>query len=1567
MDADLFHPLIRGWFAERFGEPTSPQLQGWPAIAAGTPTLIAAPTGSGKTLAAFLVCLDRLYRRWLAGELADETQVVYVSPLKALSNDIHRNLEVPLAEICERSVAAGLGRPEIRTAVRTGDTPARERQQMLRRPPHILVTTPESLYLLVTAEKAREKLRGTRTVIVDEIHALARDKRGSHLALTLERLAALCPQPPVRIGLSATQRPIDQIAAFLCGTAGNTAAPSEACRVIDVGHARELDLGLVLPASELAAVCSGEQWGEVYEQLTQLIQSHRSTLVFVNTRRMAERIAHRLTELLGADAVASHHGSLSRELRLDAEQRLKSGELRALVATASLEMGIDVGYIDLVCQIGSPRAISTFLQRVGRSGHSLRAIPQGRLFPLTRDELLECLALLRAVRQGVLDAVEIPVAPLDILAQQVIAAVACDEWTEDGLYDLVRRAWPYRDLPRDDFDAVLQMVSEGLTPRVKQGAFIHRDRLAGKLRPRRGARLAALTSGGAIPEAPLYRVVAEPEGTYVGEVDEHFAVDSSAGDVFLLGTTSWRITAIRGQEVRVRDAGGAPPTVPFWFGEAPGRTRELSEQLAEVRWEIGQRCQAVPEEHDPRSGEARAGEWLRSECGADEVAAAQAVRYVAAQIAALGMVPTTRDVVFERFFDEAGGMQLVIHAPFGHRVNRAWGLALRKRFCRSFDFELQAAATDNGILLSMGPQHSFPIEQLFKMLGPHNGQELLQQALFAVPLFPVRWRWNATRALVVLRFQQGRKIPFFLQRFRADDLLAATFPATVGCLENHHGDIEIPDHPLVRQTVDDCLQEALDTRGWLQILAAFQQGTVRFIPCDTREPSPFSHELLNANPYAFLDGADLEERRTRAVTTRRTLSTDDFRDLSRLDPEAVRQVVAEAAPVVRSADELHDVLLQAVMLPEPPDVAWYAWFDELMRRGRAARLALPSLDQEAGTASPPRYGWLAAERWPLVRAVYGADGVTPAITLPAALDSEWTRSDAWVELVRGQLLGSGPVTAAALAQRLGLDPAVIHSALEALEGQGMVLRGHFSRLSDGTAGSSGRALASSTHAGHETAAREDAAREGAAEEACQWCDRRLLARIHRLTLDGLRRRIQPVSPADYHRFLTKHQRWGGGYGAGPAGVREALAQLAGLELPAAAWERHVLAPRVAHYDPQWLDQLFLAGEMTWGRLRPPRRPPRDESVLAAMTRAMPVAIVPRDDLVWQLPPERPEVDTGERAGPQSVLAALRQRGALFLNELRHVTGLSVEDTQAALRELASLGRVTSDAFAAVRSIVTRREGGPLRISPVGRWSLFPGWLIEEAAGGAAESSARTRQAARLERWCWLLLKRYGVVFRDLLAREPAAPPWSELAPVYRRLELRGEIRGGRFVAGVAGEQFASESSVVQLRAVRDEPVGDWIVVSAADPLNLSGIVVPGPRIPATHRNLVVFWGGRCVAARRGGEVLILVDDLDQATQVRLRDALTHPRRRPGHSVGTSSVMTAPAVAPPTVTPSAVPTTAPLPPAIRPSPGTVTSSPVGQEMAEPSPAVPPPPHLDVPGGTRPREDKVTQIRRRWTQF
>ncbi len=1382
--ATPFHPIVDAWFAGRFGAATAPQALGWPHILAGGDALIAAPTGSGKTLAAFLSSIDFLLRQALDGRLADEVQTVYVSPLKALSNDIRRNLEGPLSEIAQAAAAQGLLMPPLRAMVRTGDTPASQRAAMLKHPPHILVTTPESLYLLLTSPGGRKILAATRTVIVDEIHALARDKRGSHLALSLERLAALCDRPPQRIGLSATQKPIEEIARFLVGARRVDAEGRPACRIVDTGHSRELDLGLELPASPLAAVCGGGQWEEVDKRLEELISSHRSTLVFVNTRRMAERVSHRLRERLGEDAVASHHGSLSRELRLSAEERLKKGELKAIVATASLELGIDVGYIDLVCQLGSPRSIAVFLQRVGRSGHHLGARPKGRLFAQTRDELIESLALLRAVRRGRLDRIEPPVAPLDILAQQIVAEVSAREISEDELFALSRGAWPYRALPREEFDRVVALLSEGIAKGRREGAFLHRDGVNHVLRSRRSARLAALTSGGAIPETADYRVVTEDEGVFVGTVNEDFAVESMAGDVFLLGNTSWRVRYIRGGQVVVSDAQGAPANVPFWLGEAPGRTIELSEEISDLREEAQAKL---------REGVEAASRWIQSECGVDGAAALQAAAFVHAQVESTGFAPTQNKILFERFFDETGGMQLVIHSPYGVRINRAWGLALRKRFCRAFDFELQASADDNGIVLSLGVQHSFPVEQMFQMVRSEHARETLIQALLPAPMFQVRWRWNVTRALAVLRARGGRKVPPPLQRFRADDLLTAVFPLQTACFENRPPDVPLPDHPFVAQTIEDCLHEAMDIDGWRALLERVESGEVQLVGLDTREPSPFSHSILNANPYSFLDDAPLEERRARAVASRRTLSAADMRDLARLDGGAIDRVREEAWPLVRDEEELHDALLTLAALPASEGAAagWSDWFERL--RG-------------AGRAEVVRGMWVAAERLTIAK---------------AALESQ--ELEDVVEVVRGRLSVAGPVTAERIARDLGLEESKARGALQTLEAEGFVLQGKFTELP-----------------------LRDAS-------VVEWCERRLLARIHRLTLEGARKAVRPVTPQTYWRFLTEHHRLlPGSRREGRLGLYEAIAQLQGFDLAASSWESDVLPARVEKYQPQWLDTLSFSGELVWGRMKPSRRCEEPEAAGAALTRVAPISLCFRADLSWLLAQPLAAEGAQRARGPaQAVYAALKRNGALFFDDVVEACGLLPSQVKDALSELAALGLVTSDGFSSLRGLVLSRPhaargagrfGASRRLSAgrAGRWTLFPGRV------------AAIKPEERLAQWAVQLLRRYGVLFRDLLTRESAAPSWWELVPHLRRLEARGEVRGGRFVSGVGGEQYALPDAVEALRRPRDGD--DWLIVSAADPVNLAGIVVDGARVPSTRGNRLLLRSGRICATLQAGRV-----------------------------------------------------------------------------------------------------------------
>jgi ATP-dependent helicase Lhr and Lhr-like helicase len=1414
------HPLVRDWFVSSFGTPTEPQQEGWPQIFAGKTTLISAPTGSGKTLAAFLICIDRLVRKAISGELRDCTEVLYVSPLKALSNDIQKNLEIPLGEILQLAGQRGILMPEIRTAVRTGDTLAHERRAMLARPPHILVTTPESFYILLTAAKSREMLRTVESVIVDEIHAVADDKRGAHLALSLERLDHLTGKRLTRIGLSATQRPIELVARFLIGSD----RPDPA--IVQIGHRRELDLAVEVPGSELGPVASNEMWAEIYDRLATLARQHRSTLIFVNTRRLAERMSLHLAERLGKEAVAAHHGSLSRKLRLVAEKKLKSGELRALVATASLELGIDIGAVDLVCQIGSPRSISVGLQRIGRAGHWRGAVPKGRIFATTRDELIECAALVRAIRQGDLDHIAIPEAPLDILAQQIVAMCAAEDWNETELFDAVCRAYPYRDLVRAQFDEIVEMLSEGIaSTRGRYAAYLHHDRVNGILRARRGSRLAAITSGGAIPENALYTVLAQPEGAVVGTIDEDFAVESLAGDIMLLGNTSWRIRRVQAGSVLVEDAQGAAPTIPFWRGEAPARTDELSTHVGALREQVSSfvPC-AVSDPNTKLPPEARAAiSWLKLECGLDDAGAEQAVEYIVAGRTILGAVPSQSTVIAERFFDESGGMQLVIHAPFGGRINKAWGLALRKRFCRSFNFELQAAATDNGLNISLSEQHSFPLADVFHFLHPNSVRSVLEQAVLASPVFTTRWRWDAGRSLALLRFRGGKKVPPNIQRMRADDLLAAVFPEQQACPENlAAGDISIPNHPLIREVMKDVLSEAMDIEGLERLLLGIANGKVKCLAIDTPVASQFSHEILNANPYAYLDDAPLEERRARAVEMRRVLPDAVLEEIGRLDPAAIAEVCEGAWPDVRDVEELHDALLTLIAVPAPSDTArdgsrlsatlknsvplWASFFEELARERRA------------GIAHVGYEGyWVAAERVHAFMQIFPS--ATFEVALPPVVSPEVSREDALLTCVTGWIAHSGPVTANQLSNVLAMPVSEIEKSLLRLESRGVVLRGKFTGAASGDIGSG----------------------------STEWCERRLLARIHRLTLGRLRKEIQSVTPAQFMDWLLSWQHVAlRTQLLGERGTLEAIRQMQGFEAPANAWERQILQRRIADFDPKVLDHLCLTGAIGWGRLSP--HPATLEALTGGKRRVVPTSVAPitffvREDSDWMIPRrEAGEMQPmGLSADAAAVLQFLRQRGASFFADIVRGTGKLKAEVETALWELVAAGLLTADGFDNLRALIDpkRRSGqGSGRIArprhSAGRWSLL-------------YSSDAHDHIQALEATCWMLLRRYGIVFRELLTRETILPKWRDVLITLRRLEDRGEVRNGRFVNGFLGEQFALPLAVESLRAKRKQnPSGEVTTISAADPLNLVGIVVPGERVPANSGSAVAFRDGVAV-------------------------------------------------------------------------------------------------------------------------
>ncbi|MEK6335016.1 MAG: DEAD/DEAH box helicase [Acidobacteriota bacterium] len=1450
---EYFHPAVRDWFRQHFPAPTEPQARAWPAIKQGQHTLIAAPTGSGKTLAAFLSAIDDLVGKAVDGTLADETHVVYVSPLKALSNDIQINLQEPLRGIQQNLATLGIGDVEIRTFVRTGDTPAKDRAGMTKKPPHIIVTTPESLYILLTSEGGRRMLSTTRTLIVDEIHAMVDDKRGSHLSLSIERLQALVKEPLVRIGLSATQKPIAEVARFLVGTANLESDSTPRCTIIDTGHTRRLDLALEIPSSPLEAIMSNEVWEEIYNRLAALIREHRTTLVFVNTRRMAERVARHLGERLGDENVTAHHGSLARELRLSAEQRLKSGELSALVATASLELGIDIGAVDLVVQIGSTRAISTLLQRIGRSNHTVSGFPKGRVFPLSRDELVECAALLDAVRRGELDHLTIPEQPLDILAQQIVAAVAAEEWTETALFEMVRSAYPFRNLSRENFDAIIRMLSEGFTTRRgRRSAYLHHDAVNGRLRARKGARLSAITNGGAIPDTSDYRVILEPSETFVGTLNEDFAIESLAGDIFQLGNTSYRIKRVEPGAVRVEDAAGQPPSIPFWLGEAPGRSEELSQAVSRLRAEIAERLEISADE----AGEGALGssmKWLTEEVGISQGAAEQVVEYLALTRLALGVMPTQKDIVVERFFDENGSTHVVIHAPFGSRLNRAWGLALRKRFCRTFNFELQAAATEDSIVLSLGPTHSFPLETIFQYLNSKTVCEVLTQALLDAPMFTIRWRWNATRALAIPRWRNGGKVAPQLQRMAAEDLLALVFPDQVACAENLTGPIEIPGHPLVSQTVRDCLEEAMDIRGLEALLRSIEGGERQLISREMNEPSPLAQEILTAKPYAFLDDAPAEERRTLAVMNRRFLDAESAADLGRLDVAAIARVRDEAWPRAENADELHDALMQLgfVTLEEGRRNDWQPLFDELVNARRATILTVAPADTNL---------WVAAERLPALQAIHEHATLTPPIEPPASYAAEtWLTEEALIDILRGRLEGLGPVTVPELADSFSVSLRQIEVALARLEGEGFAMQGNF------------------------TPERQE----------IEWCSRRLLARIHSYTLNRLRKEIEPVSAADFMRFLFVWQKVASDHQVqGPESVAAVLDQLEGFEAPAGSWESEILPARVADYDPAWLDALCLSGRLTWLRLSPPRLAPEKVSS-SSPVRSTPVVLLNRKNVrAWNQAFPAPAEANGSQlpTNTATVHDYLKEHGASFFVDLVAGTNLLPSMVEEALGELVFRGMVSADSFTGLRALLTplsktthrevekrrRKRKQVYSMDDAGRWVRL---RRDERAPAASPASpngdGRNPPVDRetIEAVALKLLQRYGVVFRKLLDRESINIPWRDLLRVFRRLEARGEIRGGRFVGGFSGEQFATADAVQLLRSIRrTQAESSLISINAADPLNLIGVVTPGSRLAPASSNRILYRDGIPIAVLEAKEIRFLVE-MSPADQWQARHAL----------------------------------------------------------------------------------------------
>jgi ATP-dependent helicase Lhr and Lhr-like helicase len=1485
---DGFHPAVRAWFVERFGKPSPAQALGWPAIAGcdktpGHDVLLCAPTGSGKTLAAFMWAIDRLFREAERGQLGDRISVLYVSPLKALANDIRVNLEEPLTGIraaAQRLAAGGNGRGkpaqdktkrllEVRAGLRTGDTTAGERSAMLRRPPHILVTTPESLFILLTSPRFRQSLGAVRHIIVDELHALAPNKRGAHLMVTLERLermvrASGAPRP-ARIGLSATLNPIGRLAEFLAGAEvdSNGARHPRPVKIVRADdRARKMDLRVIAPGPELGALATHQHWEAMYDAVAEMVRQHRTTLVFTLSRRWAERIALNLQKRLGNDAVMAHHGSLARAERLQAEQRLKRGELRALVATSSLELGIDVGAVDLVCQIDSPKSISAAIQRIGRSGHQLDATPKGRLFALTLDDLIECGAAVRAIRQGRLDEVEIPGGCLDVAAQQIVAIAAEeDEIGEADVMRLVRGAYNFAGLDRKTLTNLLEQLSAELPARI-QGAApkIFYDPIGARVRARRAARLAAITSGGTIPESGNLDVVIASEGRRIGDVEEDFAQESSRGDIFTLGSTPWRVLGISRNRFLVEPAPGMAPSLPFWQTEAAGRSPALSSETSALRVEIFRRIE--------QADGLAAAEFLAAECAMDESAARQAVDYIRRGQGALGAIPDDHTLVVERFFDGLGGTQIVIHAPFGMRVNRGLGLAIRKRLCQSFDFEIQASAIDDAVLLALNARHSFPLESLMAMLSPRTVRRVLEQALLAAPMFEVRLRHVATRALLVMRSARGRKVPAWIQRLRAQEISAAIFPQRDACLENRPAEVELPGHFIAAETMHECLTESADIERIERLLSAIERGAMRVVTVDAIAPSVFAHRILLAWDYSFLDDGERANRRSRTVSMNRAMAEDVFRteDLSAmLASEAVQSVEAEVSGRAlsrraRDRDELC-ALIRAHGALEITDAAERiagdadAMVSALEREGRVVRARLVAGAREL---------LIVAQDAALFRAAYPdvtVERSAGAPELPIEARTEVPEpGEAQREIVRRAMATSGPLEVSEIAERLRMTAAAVKNHLLALEAGGVVFRGHFTPRMGRVGAPQAPAMASPPE---------------------QWCDRYNLEKIHRLTLSGLRAQIEPCADHEYAAFRLRWNHVGGaGIEADQAGVAAVLEQLSGVALAPELWERDVLPVRIPGYRPEWLDLLCLGGAVVWAAV------PGDEPAGEIPSRI--TFLRRRRAGGGRLDGTAASAIAGEFSDEdeRKVFLALAAGGAQYLDELAERAGLAERTALAALWRLAAAGRVSNDSFAPLRLLWSAPEAATRAISPgaaanrrtrqdaairarlrssvSGRWSALGGSAAASAAtdppsAGAisGENSAALRERDLARDRAEALLRRHGIVSREMLALQGEHLAWHDISFALRRMEYAGTIRRGYFVRGLSGEQYALPEALEMLAVVRGlNPAREGpVAISAADPANPYGAMLPGCGIAREPGNVLVLRAGRVVLGLAGRAML----------------------------------------------------------------------------------------------------------------
>jgi len=1382
-----FSPAVREWFATALGAPTEAQAQGWPAIARGEHTLILAPTGSGKTLAAFLWAIDRLARVPRPPE-KERTRVLYISPLKALAVDVEKNLRAPIvgARLAAERQPEGSGDPFLEPVVglRTGDTQSKERQALVRHPPDILITTPESLYLMLTSA-ARETLRSVEVVIVDEIHAVAGTKRGAHLAVSLERLEELTARPPQRIGLSATQRPLEVIAGFLGGRTTDGPRPVTA---IDAGSRKPLEVEVVVPVEDMGAIADqpppgvdgplaatvaesaprASIWPHVQPRILELIRAHHTTLIFCNARRLAERLAARLNDLAGEELVKAHHGSLAREQRTVIEDELKSGRLRALVATSSLELGIDMGAVDLVVQVESPGSVSRGLQRIGRAGHQVGEPSRGKVFPKYRGDLLEAAVLVQRMREGKIESTRIVRNPLDVLAQQIVAMTAMDEWPVDHLLALLRRTATFAELPDDAFFSVLDLLS-GRFPSDEFAGLRARvvwDRIGNTVRAREGAQRIAVTNGGTIPDRGLFGVFL-PDGTRVGELDEEMVYESRAGETFVLGASTWRIDQITRDRVVVVPAPGEPGVMPFWHGDKPGRPLELGRAIGATVRELRH---ATPTDAAAR---------LRADFHLDELAATNLVQYLDEQSEATGAVPDDRTIVVERFPDEIGDWRVCVLTPFGSRVHAPWALALESRLAEQLDVTVQVLWSDDGIVLRLPDAvDAIPLDAL--LVDPDQVEELVVAQLPATSLFAQRFRESAARALLLPRRRPGERTPLWQQRQRAADLLDVA---------SHH-----PSFPIILETTRECLQDVFDLPALTEVLRELQARTVRVVAVDTPRASPMAQSLLFGwiATYMYEGDAPLAERRAAALALdrdllRELLGAEELREL--LDPGALadlelelQRLTPEAVARVRHPDDLHDLLRalgdldDAELDARVPAGRREELVEVLLHDRRAFRVTVAGVERLAAADDAARYR--------------DALGVAIPLGLPAAFTDPVEHP--LTDLVARYARTHGPFLTAEPATRFGVLVGRVDGALHDLERDGRLVRGEFRP-------------------------------EGSERE---WCDPDVLRRLRRRSLARLRAEIEPVEPAVLGRFLPAWHGIGTGR-RGADALADAVDQLQGVAIPASALEADILPARVEDYRPDRLDELCTAGELVWMGAGPLGA--TDGRVALAFRAQAPLLLRP------------PGVDPPDGPLHDAIRARLAATGASFWPEIFAAAstssggaggGATDREVLTALWDLVWAGEVTNDSLAPLRAVLgkgapaRRRKGGRPRPGHLARLGPPAGagrWSLVATLGLDAPSATERAHALALQ-----LLDRHGVVTREAVRAENVPGGYAAVYPVLRALEESGRARRGYFVAGLGAAQFALPGAVDRLRAQRDAAPAEPFVLAATDPAQPYGAALAWP-------------------------------------------------------------------------------------------------------------------------------------------